>query len=504
MQHERNQMECTLWQESLAPDLSEAEHDAVRSHVDAELDGLSAILREAIVLRYLRGFSEQAAAVAAGCPLGTMKRRASDGIAKLRQRLAKRGVALGGAALAGLLTSEASAAVPETLLPSILATVKTAVATTAAGTTATTTAGMLAKGAMKAMFIAQVKMVAAVVAVAAGLSVPIGLTVAGMTNKSEKGTEMTNAVSQDVVAGDYLVIDLSGGPAAANYPVGYLSALPSGGWTDEHKTTKLVMRKIPAGTFTMGSPSNELGRYELGRNDHETQHTVTLTKAFYMGVFEVTQRQWELVMGNRPSFFTNSSYYLTRPVEQVSYYDVRENADSNSTIGTSWPASGAVGATSFLGKLRAKTGLATFDLPTEAQWEYACRAGTTQALNSGHNLTDKERDARMDTVGRYQKRSTDANCATNTGTATVGSYLANAWGLYDMHGNVSEWCLDWFGMYSGSVQDPAGELRSEAGRVLRGGVWGNRAEYCRSASRDRVSPDCRNFYFGFRAAMTLQ
>jgi RNA polymerase sigma factor (sigma-70 family) len=499
MQHERNQMECTLWQESLAPDLSEAEHDAVRSHVDAELDGLSAILREAIVLRYLRGFSEQAAAVAAGCPLGTMKRRASDGIAKLRQRLAKRGVALGGAALAGLLTSEASAAIPETLLPSILATVKTAVATTATATGASSTAAMLAKGAMKAMFIAKVKMVAAVVAVAAGLSLPIGLTVAGMTNKSEKVTEMTNAVSQDVVAGDYLVIDISGGPSASNYPVGYLSALPSGGWTDEHKTTKLVMRKIPAGTFTMGSPSNE-----LGRNDHETQHTVTLTKAFYIGVFEVTQRQWELVMGNRPSFFTSSRYYLTRPVEQVSYYDVRENADSNSTISTSWPASGAVGATSFLGKLRAKTGLATFDLPTEAQWEYACRAGTTQALNSGHNLTDKERDARMDTVGRYQKRSTDANCATNTGTATVGSYLANAWGLYDMHGNVSEWCLDWFGMYSGSAQDPAGELHSEAGRVLRGGVWGNRAEYCRSASRDRVWPDCRNFYFGFRAAMTLQ
>ncbi len=439
------------------------------------------------------------AAQLAGCPLGTMKRRASEGLAKLRARLAKRGVALSGVALVGLLTSEASAAVPETLLPSIMAVVKTAVATTATATSATSTAAMLAKGAMKAMFIAKVKMVAAVVAVAAGLSVPIGLTVAGMTNKSEKETEMTNAVTQDVVTGDYLVLDLSGGPSASNYPVSYLSGVPAGGWTNEDKTTKLVLRKIPAGTFTMGSPTNELGRF-----DHETQHTGTLTKAFYMGVFEVTQRQWELVMGNRPSFFTNSSYYLTRPVEQVSYYDVRENADSNSTIGTSWPASGAVGTTSFMGKLRAKTGMATFDLPTEAQWEYACRAGTTQALNSGHNLTDKERDARMDTVGRYQKRSTDANCATNTGTATVGLYLANAWGLYDMHGNVSEWCLDWFGMYSGSAQDPAGELHSEAGRVLRGGVWGNRAEYCRSASRDRVSPDCRNFYFGFRAAMTLQ
>jgi RNA polymerase sigma factor (sigma-70 family) len=478
-------------------------HEEVLPFLDEELAGLTGVLRQAVVLRYLQNHSEAEAAQRAGCAVGTLSMRASRGIERLRQRLAKRGVALGGAALAGLLTSEASAAVPETLLPSILATVKT-VAAGAATTGATSTAAMLAKGAMKAMFMAKVKMVAAVVAVAAGLSLPIGLTVAGMTNKSEKVTEMTNAVSQDVVAGDYLVIDISGGPSASNYPVGYLSALPSGGWTDEHKTTKLVMRKIPAGTFTMGSPSNELGRYELGRNDHETQHTVTLTKAFYIGVFEVTQRQWELVMGNRPSFFTSSRYYLTRPVEQVSYYDVRENADSNSTISTSWPASGAVGATSFMGKLRAKTGLATFDLPTEAQWEYACRAGTTQALNSGHNLTDKERDARMETVGRYQERSNDANCATNTGTATVGLYRANAWGLYDMHGNLAEWCLDWFGMYSGNAQDPAGELHSEAGRVLRGGVWGNRAEYCRSASRDRVSPDCRNFYFGFRAAMTLQ
>ncbi|MFZ4397806.1 MAG: sigma-70 family RNA polymerase sigma factor, partial [Kiritimatiellia bacterium] len=329
---ERHQTESALWQESLAADLSEADRETVLRQVDTALDSLSAVLREAVVLRHLRGFSEQEAAAQAGCAVSAMKWRTSDGLAKLRQRLAKRGVALGGVALASLLTSEASAAIPETLLPSILAAVKTAlpavalgakvgVATTATATGATSTAAMLAKGAMKDMFIAKVKMVAAVVAVAAGLSVPIGLTVAGMTNKSEKGTEMTNAVTQDVVTGDYLVLDLSGGPSVSNYPVGYLSAVPPGGWSDEYKTTKLVLRKIPAGSFTMGSPTNELGRYELGRSDHETQHTVTITKAFYMGVFEVTQRQWELVMGNRPSFFTNSSYYLTRPVEQVSYYD---------------------------------------------------------------------------------------------------------------------------------------------------------------------------------------
>jgi RNA polymerase sigma factor (sigma-70 family) len=166
---ERRQEHVAVSQESMTVDTPEVDREVVFQAVDAELDGLSAILREAIILRYLRGFSEQAAASAAGCPLGTMKRRASDGIAKLRQRLAKRGVALGGVALVGLLTSEASAAVPETLLPSILATVKTAAATTATATGATTTAGMLAKGAMKAMFIAKVKMVAAVVAVSVGV-----------------------------------------------------------------------------------------------------------------------------------------------------------------------------------------------------------------------------------------------------------------------------------------------------------------------------------------------
>ena len=118
---------------------------AVFSHVDAELDGLSAILREAIVLRYLRGFSEQEAATQAACPLGTMKRRASDGLAKLRARLSKRGVALSGVALAGLLTSEASAAIPETLLPSILAAVKTALPAVALGAKEGALSKMLSK-----------------------------------------------------------------------------------------------------------------------------------------------------------------------------------------------------------------------------------------------------------------------------------------------------------------------------------------------------------------------
>jgi formylglycine-generating enzyme required for sulfatase activity len=296
-----------------------------------------------------------------------------------------------------------------------------------------------------------------------------------------------------------MVIDLSGGPSASSYPVSYLSAVPSGGWSDTYKTTKLVMRRIPKGSFTMGSPSGELGRYS-----DETQHPVTLTKDFYIGVFEVTQRQWELVMGNRPSYFNNATYYATRPVEQVSYYDIRENPD-NSEISPNWPQSSQVHASSFMGKLRAKTGLATFDLPTESQWEYACRAETGTALNSGYNLTSTGQDARMDAVGRYWYNGGSGysqGCAPSAGTALAGSYLPNAWGLYDMHGNVWEWCLDWYGTYPGSVQDPVGAA-SGSSRVGRGGSWDGNAGGCRSAVRSGLWPSARISGVGFRAARTL-
>ena len=180
----------------------------------------------------------------------------------------------------------------------------------------------------------------------------------------------------------YLVIDLSGGSTASNYPVSNLSAVPANGWTDEYKTTKLVLRRIPAGTFTMGSPTNE-----LGRGGDETQHQVTLSQGFCIGVFEVTQKQWERVMGNWPSWYTNASYRDSRPVEQTSYNDIR-----GSSAGAGWPSNNNVNATSFMGNLRAKTGLG-FDLPTESQWEYAGRAGTITALNSGYNLTNVNNDA---------------------------------------------------------------------------------------------------------------
>jgi formylglycine-generating enzyme required for sulfatase activity len=287
----------------------------------------------------------------------------------------------------------------------------------------------------------------------------------------------------------YMVVDLSGGPSASSYPVSYLDAVPAGGWTDEYKTTKLVLRKIPEGSFTMGSPTNELGRW-----DDEAQHSVTLTKDMYMGVFEVTQKQWERVMGDWPSYFNNASYRDSRPVEQRSWNDIR---------GGTWPG-GQPGAGTFMQRISARTGLA-FDLPTESQWEYACRAGTTTALNSGKNLTTTTNCPNMAEVGRYWYNGGSGYSSggdTNGGSAKVGSYLANAWGLYDMHGNVWEWCLDWYGPYPGAVSDPAGAA-SGSFRMKRGGGWSNNARYCRSANRSYGAPVGRSDGLGFRISRTL-
>ncbi len=279
----------------------------------------------------------------------------------------------------------------------------------------------------------------------------------------------------------YMVVDMEGGAEAANWPVRYLSKEPAGGWPDEYKTTKLVLRRIEAGTFTMGSPMDELGRL-----DNEMQHEVTLTKPFYLGVFEVTQAQWELAMGSNPSAYPGA----TRPVEQVSYNMIR-----GSSAGAGWPGSSAVDERCFLGVLRSKTGI-DFDLPTEAQWEYACRAGTTTALNSGKNLTDEYECPNMAEVGRYCYNGGESSQHT-----TVGSYRPNAWGLYDMHGNVWEWCLDWYALSLGTAAetDPKGSP-SGSSRVGRGGSWYDYAEYCRSAYRIHDGSSFRSNDAGFRLA----
>lgn len=268
----------------------------------------------------------------------------------------------------------------------------------------------------------------------------------------------------------YCVIDLSGGPTAVNYPVSYLSDIPSGNWTYEYKTTKLVLRRIPAGTFIMGSDqANESRR-------------VTLTRPFYMGVFEVTQKQWELVMGSWPGWSPASSYGRgdAYPAYYVSYDDIR-----GSSSGARWPASSAVDASSFLGRLHAKTGL-DFDLPTEAQWEYACRAGTAATYYWG--------DA-MD--GAYAWYSSNSGSKTHP----VGTREPNAWGLYDMSGNVWEWCRDWRGTLAYGT-DPVGSA-SGSHRVKRGGSWSNNSDYCTSSNRFDYDPSSWNDLNGFRLVRVL-
>ena len=283
-------------------------------------------------------------------------------------------------------------------------------------------------------------------------------------------------------AASYLVIDLSGGANAASYPVRFAAAGPDLA-SDVCRTTELWLKLVLPGTFTMGSPTDELGRYS-----YETQHAVTLTKAFYLGVYEMTQKQWTLVMGSNPSRYKGD----TRPVEQVSYNDIR-----GTLLGANWPAHAQVDATSFLGKIRARTAL-NFDLPTEAQWEYACRAGTTTALNNGRELSSTGQDAAMDEVGRYHYNQNDGKGGYTSYHTKVGSYVPNAWGLYDMHGNVWEWCLDWYGSYTtGVVTDPVGSA-SGSSRVLRGGVYYGNAQYCRSAAGGSGNPSSRDSGFGFR------
>ncbi len=264
-------------------------------------------------------------------------------------------------------------------------------------------------------------------------------------------------VSATKVQPTYLVVDLAGGPSAASYPVSQLYSEPAGGFnTDEYKTTKLVLRRLPAGTFKFGGSSN-----------------VTFSNDSYAGLFEVTQAQWAQVMGNNPSHFQGAKH----PVDQVSYNMLR-----GISKGVNWPSSNDVDPDSFFGKLRSRTGV-VFDLPTEAQWEYACRAGTTTAYSYGNDASGA--NMWFDENSGYQ-------------THDVSLTPANPWGLFDMHGNVLEWCLDWEGA-NPSGTDPKG-AQSGSKRMMRGGSWISGENDCASAARTSCYPSYDEDYDnnGFR------
>lgn len=270
----------------------------------------------------------------------------------------------------------------------------------------------------------------------------------------------------------YMVVDLSGGPSSTRYPVRYSVRGPD--LSDAKcRTTELWLRLVPPTTFWMGSPDYELGRFDQGTHVRtETLHQVTLTRPYYIGVFELTWGQWRAVSSETPA--RAISYGTTFPddcaMSFVSYGAMRGDG-----AGSAWPVNDEVDPDSFLGKMRARTDGIRFDLPTEAQWECACRAGTRTAFNSGKDITSTNECPHAGEVAIYKWSPTQRR------PETVGTRKPNAWGLYDMHGNVSEFSRDWSGYFgSQAVTDPVGPSSGWA-RRQRGGCSGATAAQIRAA-----------------------
>ena len=217
---------------------------------------------------------------------------------------------------------------------------------------------------------------------------------------------------------------------------------------------------IPPGEFLMGSTSRDAD------DDEQPVTRVRITKGFYLGKYEVTQAEWQAVMGNNPSHFAGCALC---PVERVSGEDVQD----------------------FIGRLNARSGGESYRLPTEAEWEYAARAGTTTDTYAGDITEPWGNDPVLNGIAWYAENSSGR-------THPMGRKAPNGWGLYDMLGNVWEWVGDWYGAYpGGGVTDPAGP-GSGSRRVFRGGGWAYGARSCRSAIRLRLSPGSRFDYLGFR------
>ena len=277
---------------------------------------------------------------------------------------------------------------------------------------------------------------------------------------------VTALAASEISSYQYYIIDLSAGPNADFYPSYSIDAVPAEGWTDDFKTTKLVFRCINPTSFRgLGMRYSDWSG-NLGDPGWDDTVEVFLSKKYYIGVFEITQKQWELVMGTNPSRFKGD----TLPVENI------ENVVND-----------------FIGKIRKRVGYDWFDLPTYAQWECACRAGTQTAFNNGTNgsvlMGD---DPCILDVAWYKKNAVQ--------THAVGLLKPNKWGLYDMHGNVWELCLDTIrpgDVLNGAI-DPIG--KSGIGDY-RGGDWSSFALWCRSGT-SRSNYGCTYESVGFRLAIT--
>ena len=318
---------------------------------------------------------------------------------------------------------------------------------------------------------------------------------------------------------DYMAVDVSAA-AQPNTQTYYPAAdfVPGGVTNSIYKTTKLLMRKIMAKgvEWTMGSAKTEVGR----NSTREETHQVTLSNNYYIGVYEVTQTQWGEVATNSTVSASFAAERTMRPMEKVCYNEIRLKCNSSAAATAdeianySWPKN--PNPSSFLGLLRSKTGL-DFDLPSEAQWEFAARGGYGSGYwNNGTAILDSTEDENLKSLGRYLGNNPgggteDSSLAPSAGgTAIVGSFAPSDWGLYDMHGNVWEWCLDWcendISEINGKTNiDPVSPAKplsdanvTGSNRVARGGAWNGKAQYSRPAGRNPISPTYRGAFNGFR------
>ena len=363
----------------------------------------------------------------------------------LAKRLAQRGVALSGGAFAALLSQNvASAGVPTTVVSATIkaATVFAAGQVAAKGAIPVQVAA-LAEGVMKTMLLEKLKATMAVLLmVGIAMLTTTLLAWGGKQDRRNNGDNPAPTVQKQAAQAQ-----------PKDPPKNFTNSLGM----------KFVW--IPPGNFMTGSPDGQEGK----RAD-ETQHKVTLTKGFYMGVHLVTQEQWQEVMGKNPSNFKGEK---NLPVEMVSWKLCQ----------------------SFVKKLREKD-KKPYRLPTEAEWEYSCRAGTTTPFHFGATISTDQANYDGSFVYGNGKKG-----AYREKTTPVDAFPANAWGLYDMHGNLWQWCQDWYGDYpKEDVVDPQGPEKGEW-HVLRGGCWQSHPVDCRSARRGWIEGDgygAGSRYWGLR------